>query len=101
MFEIINEQQLLDMCLYTVSSLEGQDEENSAFKTAFDLITAYAVKELDSKGLPYSVDDIKNEINELVTQYSINNLIRSGLVEASFEEDGSVKYGLAKEDDGK
>lgn len=73
--ELINEEQLLDVCLTLVSL-----NEKSFDGPAGMVITAYAVKDLDS----FTEEELTEKINELIINKTLENLVNDGEVEVDF-----------------
>ena len=75
LLKLINEEQLLDVCLTLVSL-----NEKSFDGPAGMIITAYAAKELGS----FTEEELTEKINELIVNKTLENLVNDGEVEVDF-----------------
>jgi hypothetical protein len=79
----INDEQLLDLLLENQSLCDYRMEGLSG-----ELITLYCMNKV---GVDSSFEVVYDEICRLINGYITSNLVKDGLVEAEFTEDG-VKY---------
>jgi hypothetical protein len=92
--EVINEQQLLDICLSLVACEEYADEFFGG--PAGKIITAVAVNNLNKKQEEFSAEEISEEISMMITGKIIENLTKKGLIDVDFSGDEPL-YGLNKD----
>jgi len=92
--DIINEEQLLDICLNLVAREEYADEFFGG--PAGEIITARAANNISKKQEGFSVEEITEEINMMITGKIIENLTKKGLIEVDFSGD-ELLYGLNKD----
>lgn len=81
--DFINDEQLLDILLENQSATDYKMDGLSG-----ELITLYCMNRV---GIESSFDVVYEEICRLINSHITSNLVKDGLVEAEFTEDG-VKY---------
>ena len=79
LLKLINEEQLLDVCLTLVSL-----NEKSFDGPAGMIITAYAARELSSNGKDFTEEELTEKINELIVNKTLENLVNDGEFEVDF-----------------
>lgn len=91
--EIINEEQIFDVCL---SLLAVGDEDGSDFSgPAGRVVTYRACQNLAKKKEEFTEEEIANEVNELIVGKVLERLAKRGDVEVNF--DGKeITYSAAK-----
>lgn len=84
--DLINEEQLLDICLSLLSLGDDSDFDGAAGM----IVTARAIQEL-SKDEEFTEEEVANKVNELIISKSLEILVKKG--EAEVDLTGKeVKY---------
>ena len=96
--EVLNEEELLDVCLNLVSLEREQDEYFNG--PAGGVITAYAVNNILKRQDEFTEEEICEEINRMIIEKTLYNLSKKGLVDVEFRDDDTY-YSLSKEIRGK
>lgn len=70
-------------------------------KTNSDLIlkhiTMFAIYELNQTGKEFTDDDVANKVNEYMIDNTMNGLVKEGLIDVEFDENGEIIYSLTKD----
>ena len=86
----INTQQLVELALFTLSSLDEEEiqEEDPRAQIALDVLAQYIMLQNPS----ISNEQLMEEINTMETEYMLNSLVNKGMIEIEFSDDGEIRY---------
>lgn len=86
----INTQQLVELALFTLSSLEESEieAEDARAQIALDVLHQYVLINNPNA----TQEEVIEEIHTLETEYVLNSLVNKGMIEREFGDDGEIRY---------
>lgn len=88
LLELVNKEQLLNLALKTMVATNNQDE------TAESIAIWYVLNYFESKHKPLDEDEVAEKVSALLTEYTLTELTKKGMIEANVNEDGDFVYSV-------
>lgn len=85
---LFNEEQLLDFALHYLSYMS-----ENIHPVAEQIVVAYILREYQKQGkVEFTEDEVNERFAQLIADHILASLVKKGLVEVSFDENGNTLY---------
>jgi hypothetical protein len=92
---LVSDENLLQLACYAAGNL---DEKHWLREYADSLIVGYIMEEFEGKGQDeFTEEEIQERYAQLLTEFILEDMSKDGLIDAIFDDDGTIKYTLTDE----
>lgn len=87
--KLVNDEQLLDLALYVITTAPDYDKEESYYRTAEEIAVFYAMQQIDD---PDDDKKLYDKYVGLCASFILARMVKKDLLVADFNENGEVVY---------